>query len=976
MAKTGKGGRQARNVKTTPKPPVVDETITPQAVDGTANVTVGQQPEVTGRVNGSAIAASDVKTVAVKKPRRPFDPMAYFQSGAWIYPLLIILFMALMIYIRAVPTYSSVFQSSWDNGAGYVNVAADDAVMQMRLVHNTIEHFPDRIMFDPFTHYPFGSVIHFGPLFTLMIAGASLIAGLGSPSTQLVDTVGAYTPVVIAALCVLPVYFISKRLFGKTAGILAVATLAVLPGQFLGRSMLGFTDHHIAEVLSSAVTVAFLIYALDIAKKAGLTFEKVKARDKASLKALGFAVLAGIAFGCYLLVWPGGLLVGFILFLYFAVQSIIDHVRGESLEYVVLIAAILYLIPAIMVLPYSLGNTGLDLMYYSLTQPVFLCLALIGIGTIYVVSKVLRDSKAQPWTFPISLLGIAAVGLIGSYIILPQLFALTMLGFNVFVPQGGMLTVAEAQPTIYETVNGVQSFTLDKLWNTFYWTILLSAIALVMLAFRQLKNNRPAEMLFLIWNLIMLVATCSQIRFTYYFAVNAALLTGYFAVAMFRAFDWDKFVEGFKTKVKNLQDLGEFLGKNAVSALLFVIMAIVFVYLIAYPATSFSAGQLPDQYKNSWLSGMTMYQASAGGPGMGSEWFNSLTWLRDNTPDPQGSPVQSDFNYAGGSYDRVYDANGTWADYPSSAYGVMSWWDYGHDIEYVAHRIPNANPFQAGILENGGKDGSCKFFLATNEADGYRNLQDLGSKYVMIDLEMATTKFGAITVWANEPFSSYYTGAAFNLTAGYSVPLLVDSPKYNSTMMSQLYYNDANGMNHFRLVYESPGDYYMYTKYAYLDEYKPDTYSYVPFVDNWPRQADYAGLYQLYNASIKPYPANNQGTWAQFIYDSRPPVKFVKTYEVVKGATLHGTAPAGSAVAASVGLNIGARNFTYTGKATADANGSYAITVPYASEPMKGVNHSSDVTPLGQYTVSYGDTMKTVDVPEQAVQNGGTIEVQ
>ncbi len=203
--------------------------------------------------------------------------MAYFQSGAWIYPLLILLFMALMIYIRAVPTYSSVF-TNWDGG--YVNVAADDAVMQMRLVHNTLEHFPDRIMFDPFTHYPFGSVIHFGPLFTLMIAGASLIAGLGSPSAQLVDTVGAYTPVVIAALCVLPVYFIGKRLFGKTAGIIAVATLAVLPGQFLGRSMLGFTDHHIAEVLFSVVTVAFLVYALDIAKKAGLTWRRSRPGTK------------------------------------------------------------------------------------------------------------------------------------------------------------------------------------------------------------------------------------------------------------------------------------------------------------------------------------------------------------------------------------------------------------------------------------------------------------------------------------------------------------------------------------------------------------------------------------------------------------------------------------------------------------------------------------------------------------------------
>jgi dolichyl-diphosphooligosaccharide--protein glycosyltransferase len=198
---------------------------------------------------------------------------------------------------------------------------------------------------------------------------------------------------------------------------------------------------------------------------------------------------------------------------------------------------------------------------------------------------------------------------------------------------------------------------------------------------------------------------------------------------------------------------------------------------------------------------MTMYQASAGGPGMGYEWFHSLPWLRDNTPDPQGSPVQSGFDYADGTYDKVFDSDGKWADYPSSAYGVMSWWDYGHDIEYVAHRAPNANPFQAGILENNGTDGSCKFFLATSEADGYRNLQNLSSKYVMIDLEMATTKFPAIGVWANEPLSSYYTLAGLNLTSSYSVPLIVDSEKYNSTMMSQLYYNDCSDMSHFRLVY-------------------------------------------------------------------------------------------------------------------------------------------------------------------------------
>jgi dolichyl-diphosphooligosaccharide--protein glycosyltransferase len=620
-------------------------------------------------------------------------------------------------------------------------------------------------------------------------------------------------------------------------------------------------------------------------------------------------------------------------------------------------------------------------MYYSITQPVFLFLALVGIGAIYAVSKVLRDSKAQPWTFPVSLLGIAAVGLIVSYIVMPQLFALTMAGFNVFVPRGGMLTVAEAMPTIYETTNGVMTFTVDKLWDTFYWTILVSTIALVMLVFRTLKTNRPAELLFLIWNLVMLWATCSQIRFTYYFAVNAALLTGYFAIAMFRAFDWDKFVEGFRTRVKNVADLGEFLGKNAVSAVIFVLMAIVFVYIIAYPATSFSAGNLPDQYKSSLLGGMTMYQASAGGPGMGYEWFSSLTWLRDHTPDPQGSPVQSDFNYADGTYEKVFDSNGTWAEYPSSAYGVMSWWDYGHDIEYVAHRAPNANPFQAGILENNNTDGSCRFFTATDESDGYRNLQNLGSKYVMIDNDMATGKFYAINVWAGKDYNLYYDVKYLNLTSSYTVPLLITSDKYRETMTSRLYYDDCDGMSHFRLVYESPGAYYVSTKVADLDSYQQG--GVVPFVEQYPSgspvfltaSGNYSEDYIAYEATVSPYPVN-QGSMAQFFYDSRPPVKYVKTYEVVKGATLHGTAPAGSLVTAAVNLSIGERPFTYTQSATADANGAYTITVPYASEPMKGVNYSSDVKPLSKYTVGYGNTTMTVDVPEQAVQNGGTIEVQ
>ncbi len=69
-------------------------------------------------------------------------------------------------------------------------------------------------------------------------------------------------------------------------------------------------------------------------------------------------------------------------------------------------------------------------------------------------------------------------------------------------------------------------------------------------------------------------------------------------------------------------------------------------------------------------------------------------------------------------YYGIYEAppNGELSHYPNTAYGVMSWWDYGHWIEVIGRRIPNANPFQSGI--GGGSNqspGASTFFTATSE---------------------------------------------------------------------------------------------------------------------------------------------------------------------------------------------------------------------------------------------------------------------
>jgi len=83
----------------------------------------------------------------------------------------------------------------------------------------------------------------------------------------------------------------------------------------------------------------------------------------------------------------------------------------------------------------------------------------------------------------------------------------------------------------------------------------------------------------------------------------------------------------------------------------------------------------------------------------------------------------------------------------------MSWWDYGYFITQIAHRIPNANPGQAGAVQAG------QFFTAQNESSANAVADKEGTKYVMIDYDMVIGKFHAMVDWSNgseDEFYEYY----------------------------------------------------------------------------------------------------------------------------------------------------------------------------------------------------------------------------
>jgi dolichyl-diphosphooligosaccharide--protein glycosyltransferase len=110
--------------------------------------------------------------------------------------------------------------------------------------------------------------------------------------------------------------------------------------------------------------------------------------------------------------------------------------------------------------------------------------------------------------------------------------------------------------------------------------------------------------------------------------------------------------------------------------------------------------------------------------------------MEENTPAPgqYNNPDGEKIEYLG-TYDRTGDY-----DYPDGAYGVLSWWDYGHWITNRAERIPNANPFQQGATS------AAEFLLAQNEEEALSTLEEefdesetAETEYVMIDWQMAET---------------------------------------------------------------------------------------------------------------------------------------------------------------------------------------------------------------------------------------------
>jgi len=666
---------------------------------------------------------------------------------------------AVALLLRVAPPYHTVFAFDW------VRFGEHDPWYHMRLVESLVQNFPNRIAFDPFTFFPYGQDVWFAPFYDLFLGFVIWVVGAGSPSQHLMEVVGAYFPAVLGALTTVPVYFVGKELFNRGAGLLSAGVIAILPGEFLLRSLLGFSDHHVAEVLFSATAVLFFILAIKSARQRGTTFSHLRHREWRSFgKPVLFALVAGIALGMYLLSWVGGLVFVGIIGLYAVVQYLSDHLRGKSTDYLCIVGILSFVVALVMLSPFG----------YVAYQN--LCMASLAVGIVVfaastALSRLMTRQGLRRGYYPLALAGLGLIGFGAVYLIVPSLVDSMLARLSVFTPDVTTRTITEVQPLLFP--RGV--FSLSTAWQYFTTSFFIALVSLGLIVWAMFRERNADQALLVVWSLVMLAASFSQVRFAYYYAVNVALLAGFFSARLLR---WSGFfklgiwagkeqAEGErasdskkKTRAKRKAERKRpSPDSSSVRYLLPLMTAVVVFFGVFYPNIGYATAT-----------------AARPAPGPSDDWHSALVWMRHETPDPFGDP---DFYYHLYARPPV----GERYQYPASAYGVMSWWDYGHWITYIAHRIPNSNPHQVGARQG------ARYFISQDETSANDILDNLGSRYVILDhaMAMAMAKFYAMTIWGGEDESRFFEPYYSRGPDGQMRLTIMYYPEYYRSMCSRLY---------------------------------------------------------------------------------------------------------------------------------------------------------------------------------------------
>ena len=838
---------------------------------------------------------------------------------------LLVVFTAFALWVRMIPSEGLVYDAG-------VNLLGNDPWYNLRQIEVMVSTSLQYPWFDPMTYYPYGTDNFWGPLYPMIGAIMCLIAGASSRPD--IMYVSSCLPALMGGLMVPLMYLVGEKVSDWKTGIATALFTAVVAGQYVYRSLFGFVDHHIAEVLFGALFCFFYLYYLVYIRENPVDF---KSPDSLKIPAV-IAVICGISYVLGLANMPTMILFALIASVYTGLQFIWDRLKGKSTEYLVLLNVVVFTVAIIGFLIIGIHHSGMSMSRYSLGHIVAYLAIIIATFVLYGIEKLMKE-KSFPYYLG-ALAGLVMAGIVFTMIFIPEFFSFFISGLGSFFGYSTTLT----------TIQEAKHWEFEGAWSAFNYGLILLALGFIVSAWKFMKESRQTYLFIIVWSLVTLYSTTIQVRYEYYLAANVALLGGVFAAwaVEYGIKDIMVFfgVNSGQKKSEPPKDIAESEkkgkkpeknqkapvpkkadGLKAVIAVLAIVLGCFFVYTSA---------------------GMDIATANAMRySGMTPDWHESLEWMGENTPK------------TGIDYYKLYN-RGTYEN-PEEAYGVMTWWDYGHWITFVAERPPNSNPFQEGVA---GPDGSAAYFMHQNEEDSNVILDNLDTRYVITDVEMDTSKFWAMATWYNTTLQQFYymTSLAMMTEDGQFTTATLYNENYYETMISRLHNFDGSMAKPGTVMYIECVE---GSKYGFslpiISYYEALSYSDAKAkADSYNANAKAGTRAVILNTDLfSPLSEIPALQHYRLIHESPTNVvtggdlRYVKTFEYVKGARIKGD----GVIELSLVTDQG-REFTYTQRSTGGE-----FVVPYSTT---GDNYGTKV--LGDYKIQGTET--AISVSEDAVMNG------
>ena len=243
------------------------------------------------------------------------------------------------------------------------------------------------------------------------------------------------------------------------------------------------------------------------------------------------------------------------------------------------------------------------------------------------------------------------------YLLFPDVFGILRrnlirtFGFNI---SEETKTIAEAQSLL--SLSDPSSGISWVEYGFIFFTGLFAPI-LALINYRNKEKSNPGIILLFTWFFVIGVSAFTQLRFNYYFAVPLVILNGYVLAHIFNLFKLCQF------QPITLRKIGA--------------ISIVFLLFLAPLAIPMQIGGT----ESNPIQSYTVFNISEDIP-MGDVvyWDSALQWMKTNTPAEGtygGSSNKIDY-YGTIQQNHLGPSGAGDFEYPSGAYGVMSWWDYGH----------------------------------------------------------------------------------------------------------------------------------------------------------------------------------------------------------------------------------------------------------------------------------------------------------